>query len=166
MPSKECNALEQWQSRTVPRPQAISKEALIVAEPSAYLTWGSHKILQRPMRMRPKKAWPAASIIGDLPKREGLIQGRQTLRRTPPYTDPLRQAHDAHQVWSLDFKGYFGYRDGGQCGPFLATDGRQSVLGYAWKFGNHSVIPHFTALPLRFTPNTGRFETVPMPMPI
>ena len=105
-------------------PQAIGEEraAVIVAERQAHPTWGARKIVQSLMRKQPKREWPAASSVGDLLKREGLIQGRRVRRKTPPYTDPLQHAQEANQVWSVDFKGWFRYGDGGRCDPFTATD--------------------------------------------
>src|SRR4051812_32348507 len=84
-------------------PQAISEDQRmrIVAERQSHPTWGSRKIVQSLMRQQPKETWPAASSVGDLLKREGLIQGRRQRRRTPPHTDPLRHAEVANQVWCV-----------------------------------------------------------------
>jgi len=111
-------------------PQAISieKAAVIVAERQAHPNWGARKILQSLMRKQPKKSWPAASSIGDLLKREGLIQGRRVRRRTPPYTNPLQHAQEANQVWCVDFKGWFYYGDGGRCDPFTTSDALSRLL--------------------------------------
>ena len=40
-------------------------------------------------------AWPAASSIGDLLRREGLAHPRRRRKRTPPYTEPLKHAQDS-----------------------------------------------------------------------
>jgi transposase InsO family protein len=111
-------------------PQAISeaKRAAIVAERQLHPSWGSRKIAQSLMRQHPKEAWPAASSIGDLLKREGLIQGRRLRRRTPPHTAPLEHAQQANQVWCVDFKGWFRYGDGGRCDPFTTTDALSRAL--------------------------------------
>ena len=111
-------------------PQAISREkaAEIVVERRAHPNWGARKIVQSLMRKQPKKVWPATSSIGDLLKREGLIQGRRVRRRTPPYTDPLQHAREANQVWCVDFKGWFRYGDGGRCDPFTASDALSRLL--------------------------------------
>lgn len=111
-------------------PQAISEErsAVIVAERQAHPTWGARKIVQSLMRKQPEEDWPAASSIGELLRREGLIQGRRTRRKTPPYTDPLQHAQEANQVWSVDFKGWFLYGDGGRCDPFTTTDALSRFL--------------------------------------
>jgi len=71
-------------------PQAISEEkrVAIVAERQSHPTWGSRKIVQSLMRQQPKRKWPAPSSIGDLLKREGLIQGRRLRRRGFPAAHP------------------------------------------------------------------------------
>jgi putative transposase len=111
-------------------PQAITEKtsAVIVAERQAHPTWGARKLVQSLLRKQPKEAWPAASSIGDLLKREGLIQGSRVRRKTPPYTNPLQHAQAANQVWCVDFKGWFRYGDGGRCDPFTTTDALSRVL--------------------------------------
>jgi putative transposase len=101
---------------------------VIVAERQAHPTWGARKIVQSLLRKQPKQDWPAASSIGDLLKREGLIQGRPARRKTPPHTDPLRHAQAANQVWCVDFKGWFRYGDGGRCDPLTTTDALSRAL--------------------------------------
>jgi len=111
-------------------PHAISEEkrVVIVAERQAHPTWGARKIVQSLMRQQPKEIWPAASSIGELLKREGLIQGRRLRRRTPPHTDPLQHVEEPNQVWCVDFKGWFRYGDGERCDPFTTTDALSRVL--------------------------------------
>lgn len=111
-------------------PQAIGAErsAVIIAERQAHPNWGARKIVKSLLRKQPKQEWPAASSIGDLLKREGLIQGRRVRRKTPPYSDPLQHAQQANQVWSVDFKGWFRYGDGGRCDPFTTSDALSRVL--------------------------------------
>jgi hypothetical protein len=46
--------------------------------------------------------WPAASIIGNLLRREGLAHPRRRRKRTPPYTEPLKHAEAPnHKEWFL-----------------------------------------------------------------
>ena len=105
-------------------PQAIAKGTAetLVAEREKHPTWGARKILQRLERQEPKTAWPAASSIGELLKREGLIPQRRRRRRTPPHTEPLAHAQASNQVWCADFKGWFYCGDGVRCDPFTVTD--------------------------------------------
>ena len=105
-------------------PQAIDKAtgARIVAEREKHPSWGARKILQSLRREKPEVRWPAASSIGELLKREGLIQNRQVRRRTPPYSEPLAHATAPNQVWCADFKGWFACGDGTRCDPFTVSD--------------------------------------------
>jgi transposase InsO family protein len=111
-------------------PQAIeeSAAAAIVAEREKRPTWGARKLRLILQREKPAVAWPAASSIGELLKREGLIQARTTRRRTPPYTQPLAHAGAPNQVWCADFKGWFRCGDGARCDPFTITDAHSRFL--------------------------------------
>lgn len=111
-------------------PQAIdeSTAAAIIAQRQKYPTWGARKIRKKLGELHPEAAWPAASSIGELLKREGLIQPRRTRRRTPPYTEPLAHATAPNQVWCADFKGWFYCGDGVRCDPFTVTDAYSRYL--------------------------------------
>jgi hypothetical protein len=50
---------------------------------------------------------PAASTIGDILKREGLVPDKKRKRRTPGNRQPLTIISENNQVWSADFKGKF-----------------------------------------------------------
>lgn len=105
-------------------PQAIDERtaAAIIAEREKRPRWGARKIRQSLERQKPEAEWPTASSIGELLKREGLIQARRTRRKTPPYTEPLAHASAPNQVWCADFKGWFYCGDGVRCDPFTVTD--------------------------------------------
>jgi transposase InsO family protein len=105
-------------------PQAIqeSTAAALIAKRQEHPTWGARKIKQSLERETPAVVWPAASSIGDLLKREGLILERARRRRTPPYSEPLGHAGEPNDVWCADFKGWFRCGDGRRCDPFTVTD--------------------------------------------
>lgn len=111
-------------------PQAIGEEtaAALVAERQKHPTWGARKLLQSLKRQQPDEAWPAASSIGELLKREGLIQARRRRRKTPPYSEPLQHAIAPNQVWCADFKGWFYCGDGTRCDPYTLTDAYSRYL--------------------------------------
>lgn len=46
--------------------------------------------------------FPAASTIGDLFKRHGLVKPRTPRRKTPPHTQPLIHCDQPNRVWSLE----------------------------------------------------------------
>lgn len=72
--------------------------------------------------------WPAASTIGELVKREGLVVGRKQRRRTAPYTAPLAHADGPNRVWCADFKGWFRSGDGERIDPLTMTDAYSRYL--------------------------------------
>ena len=73
-------------------------------------------------REHPGVVWPAASTIGDLLYREGLIARGSRRRRAQPVTQPFALATDPNDVWCIDFKGWFRTRDGERCDPLTVSD--------------------------------------------
>src|SRR5437764_13305243 len=87
---------------------------------------GSRKLKRVQERDEPGRVWPAASTIGALLKREGLVVGRRKRRKTPAYTEPLAHADGPNRVWCAEFKGWFRTGDGGRIDPLTVTD------AYSW----------------------------------
>jgi len=84
--------------------------------------WGPRKLKAVLERKAPEIEWPAASTIGALLKREGLVIGRTRRTRTPRYSEPLQHANRPNRVWCTDFKGWFYCGDGARCDPLTCTD--------------------------------------------
>lgn len=87
----------------------------------AYPKWGPRKLLQFLTGREPDRDWPAASTVGDILKRQGLIlprRRRQSLR-APSVTQPV--AVEPNDVWAMDFKGHFAVGEE-RCHPFTVTD--------------------------------------------
>jgi len=84
--------------------------------------WGPRKLKAYLERKAPEKVFPAASSIGVLLKREGLVVARRKRLRTPSYSDPLQHADRPNRVWCGDFKGWFVCGDGRRCDPLTCTD--------------------------------------------
>ena len=110
--------------------RALSEDSAerIVSVRRLHPRWGPRKILAALEREDPEYAWPAASTIGDLLKREGLVIGRRKRRRVPSYTQPLSHAETCNQVWCADFKGWFRCGNGERCDPLTVTDGYSRFL--------------------------------------
>lgn len=123
-------ALEDRSRAPMERPHAIGTAIAeaIVALREKHPLWGARKIRAVLQRDKPHKPWPAASTIGELLLRQGLIQQRRTKRRTPPYTAPLAHAGAPNQVWCADFKGWFRCGDGSRCDPLTITDAYSRYL--------------------------------------
>ena len=71
---------------------------------------------------------PAASTVGDILDRYGLIRPRRVRLHTPPSTQPLEHADAPNRVWCTDFKGHFACRDGVRCYPLTVTDAASRYL--------------------------------------
>jgi transposase InsO family protein len=91
-------------------------------------TWGARKLLARLQDKQPKVAWPAASTIGALLKREGLTVPRRRVRKIPLYTQPFQQAMEPNQLWCADFKGWFRTKDGQRVDPLTISDAASRYL--------------------------------------
>jgi transposase InsO family protein len=73
-------------------------------------------------------AVPAASTIGDILSRHGLVRPRRARLRVPPSTQPLGHAVEPNDVWCTDFKGHFALGDGTRCHPLTITDAATRYL--------------------------------------
>jgi putative transposase len=88
----------------------------------AHMRWGPRKLKRVLEREQPQEHWPAASTIGRLLAREGLVIARKKRRRTPAYTEPFAAADEPNRVWCADFKGWFKTQDGQRVDPLTITD--------------------------------------------
>src|SRR5712671_5157237 len=86
-------------------PEEIEQQVLGLRQ--AHMRWGPRKLKHILQRDEPGRNWPAASTIGALLQREGLVVPRRKRVRTAPYTEPLAHADGANHVWCADFKGWF-----------------------------------------------------------
>jgi transposase InsO family protein len=93
-----------------------------------HMNWGPRKLKRVLEREAPEQAWPAASTIGALLAREGLVVPRKKRRRAPPYTEPFASAEEPNRVWCADFKGWFATRDGERVDPLTITDAYSRYL--------------------------------------
>ena len=90
--------------------------------------WGPKKLRVKLGRREPPVSWPAASTIGEILQRHGLVVSRRRKRRTPPYVAPLLSAEQPNDVWCADFKGWFRTGDGSRCDPFTLSDSASRLL--------------------------------------
>ena len=84
--------------------------------------FGAKKIRAKLLEGRPDLAWPAASTIGDILKRKGLIAVRERRRKPVAQGEIVAGAVEANGEWSIDFKGWFRTRDGERCDPLTVAD--------------------------------------------
>jgi putative transposase len=76
----------------------------------------------------PGTAWPAASTVGDLLKRTGLVQPRSRRAHEPARERPQIEPSAPNDSWAADFKGWFRTGDGVRCEPLTVTDGYSRYL--------------------------------------
>jgi transposase InsO family protein len=107
-------------------PEEIERTILELRQ--AHMRWGPRKLKHILERDEPGRRWPAASTIGALLKREGLVVGRKKRWRTAPYTAPLAHADQVNRVWCADFKGWFRTGDGERIEPLTLSDARSRYL--------------------------------------
>ena len=97
-------------------------EEAVLALRRAHMSWGPRKLKRVLEREEPERPWPAASTIGEMVAREGLVVPRKKRRRAPPYTQPFASADEPNRVWCADFKGWFRSGDGQRIDLLTITD--------------------------------------------
>lgn len=70
---------------------------------------------------------PAASTIGEIVDRYGLVRPRRYRLHTPPSSEPLAHARAPNEVWCTDFKGHFACENT-RCHPLTITDASSRYL--------------------------------------
>jgi putative transposase len=91
--------------------------------------WGPKKLKAHLERERPELAWPAASTVGELLKRQGLVEPRRRRRSAlVPASQAVPEAIAPNDRWSIDFKGWFRTRDGTRCDPLTLTDAHSRYI--------------------------------------
>jgi transposase InsO family protein len=106
----------------IPHKTAPEVEAMVLAERRRHPTWGPKK-LKAALEGRFGRDLPAASTIGDVLVRAGLVmeRGRHRPRHTPSPTR-LRTPEAANDLWCIDYKGQFRLGNGSYCYPLTVTD--------------------------------------------
>jgi transposase InsO family protein len=89
---------------------------------------GPRKLRVRLLTLEPELAVPAASTIGDILDRYGLIRPRRARLRVPPHASPLEPCAYPNELWCIDFKGHFACGDGTRCHPLTISDAASRYL--------------------------------------
>lgn len=119
-------ALEDRSHAAHARPNQVAPAVAgrIVALRKRHRKYGPVKLRDWLMQHEPNVAWPAASTIGELLKREGLISSRR--RRGGPSYARLEGGRTVatapNVVWTADFKGEFPLQAGPKCYPLTVLD--------------------------------------------
>ena len=102
--------------------------AAVIAMRRRYPHFGPKKIRERLKTDRPDVVWPAASTIGDILKRAGMIEPRRRRRRAIARGELVAPANAPNEEWAIDFKGWFRTCDGERCDPLTLTDSASRYL--------------------------------------
>jgi transposase InsO family protein len=123
-------ALEDRSRRPHRHPQTTARLLVqrIVDERRRLPLWGPVPLRKRLQGKWPLVAWPAASTIGAILQREGLVLPRARSRGTPPRTQPFAACREPNDVWCIDFKGHFATQDGQRCYPLTVMDATTRYL--------------------------------------
>lgn len=84
--------------------------------------WGPKTLLGRLAIDRPDLQLPAASTVGDLLTREGLVKPRRRRVRPAVSTGGAIRTSQPNEIWSADYKGQFRTLDGKYCYPLTIQD--------------------------------------------
>src|SRR5690606_8056331 len=107
-------------------PKSLVNE--ILRTKSQHKDWGPKKIKSWLEKEYSKESWPAVSTIGDILKKNGLVEPRTKRKHVPPYTHPFLSCMKSNDVWSADFKGQFRTEDKKYCYPFTVTDNHSRFI--------------------------------------
>ena len=103
-------------------PHAVSNDlaAMFVAARQKHPRWGPRKLLVLVQRQHPSLMLPAASTVGEILKKAGLVGRRKRIRRSEPYRARMGGYDAPNAVWCANFKGHFPV-DNRRCRPLTAS---------------------------------------------
>jgi transposase InsO family protein len=108
----------------------------VIAARKMHPSWGPRKLGPWILTRKPGVELPAASTMGDILKRAGLVPPRKRRKRTPGInSEPFVGVEAPNDVWTADFKGQFHTRDGLLCYPLTLVDSYSRFLLRCDAFG-------------------------------
>ncbi len=115
---KERSRARHTQARRTP-PDKVER----IIEARLRYRWGPRKLRHRLMERWPDEHWPAASTIGTILKREGLVKSKPKRRpQAVPTPRPLIEPQAPNELWTIDFKGQFRLGNRRYCFPLTLVD--------------------------------------------
>lgn len=111
-------------------PWAIDDEMveLLVDARCHHPSWGPRKLLAWLERRHKGRSFPAASSVGDLLRRRGLVKARRRRHHVPPHVSRPGLYDKPNATWCADFKGWFRTGDGKRCDPLTISDGHSRFI--------------------------------------
>lgn len=105
---------------------AIAEKVIAARRRFPYL--GPRKLVALLDRQAPEIDWPAASTIGAILKRAGLVSPVKRRRRPLDQRRPCTPVTEPNDEWSVDFKGWFRTRDQQRIDPLTMADSHSRFL--------------------------------------
>jgi transposase InsO family protein len=106
-----------------PHRTALEWEDRVFHERLKHPRWGPKKIRAVLEDKGFSDPVPAASTIGNILDRGGLVRARRRRRRRRSLpAGPLTEARRPNHVWAVDYKGWFRTADGRRCDPLTVSD--------------------------------------------
>jgi transposase InsO family protein len=127
---KEDRSLEERSRRpkTSPTATPLKFVKLILSQRRQFPLWGAVPIRKRLTMHWPQHQWPAASTIGAILKRHGMVRARRRRYRAVSRTRPFSACREPNDIWCVDFKGQFATSDGRTCYPLTVMDAASRYL--------------------------------------
>ena len=111
-----------------PHTTSVADADAIIAARRRFPHFGPKKIKAWLADKQPGIDWPAASVIGDILKKAGLVEARRLRRPSVAQGAIVHPAALPNEEWAIDFKGWFRTRDGTRCDPLTITDAASRYL--------------------------------------
>lgn len=105
-----------------PERTAEEVERKVVECRRRHVKWGPKKLLEVLRRGEPELALPAASTVGAILRRNGLVKRRVRREVAGHPGRPVTVAEAPNVLWAADYKGQFRTGDGEYCYPLTVTD--------------------------------------------
>jgi putative transposase len=85
--------------------------------------WGAKKLRAKLITQHGAKDVPAASTLGTMLVRAGLVRSRRRRQRGPQLERAqLARARQSNEIWAADFKGWLRMANGTRCDPLTVSD--------------------------------------------
>jgi transposase InsO family protein len=107
--------------KVIPHRTSPELVEIIVAERKEHPTWGPKKV-KEVLERRLERALPAASTVGHILVRSGLVTPRKRRPHQRARPTGLRETTAPNDVWCIDYKGQFQLGDRSLCYPLTITD--------------------------------------------
>jgi len=91
--------------------------------------WGGRSIRSYLLKHRKFKGVPHARTIDRILKRSGFVTSRRHAGKAKSYNEePIVEAKECNDVWTVDFKGWWRTGDGKRCEPLTIRDGNSRFI--------------------------------------